>query len=220
MIHFTADTHFSHKRIPVYTERRFCLSSQELEFLDSGAPIKRRNNPGGWLPSDASIRKHDDYLIDQINAVVKPGDTLWILGDVCFGPWSKLREHAAHFREQIECKTVYLIWGNHDRSAIAPVFAKCYPEFNRSIEGIPMHLHHTAQAVWYDSHRGGWNLYGHSHGTAEEYLDKILPGRRSIDVGVDNAFKVLGEYRPFSLDELLGIMNKRPGISIDVGKEI
>lgn len=218
-IHFTADTHFSHRRIPVYTKRRFCLSEDELRLLDSGAPVQRRDTPYGWIPSDESLRRHDDYVLKQINAVVEPGDTLYHIGDYCFGPRGRVRQHASWLRDQINCKTIYLIWGNHDRYEISSVFTKTYTEYTGRIQGQKVYLHHAAKAVWYGSHDGGWNLYGHSHGTAEDYLDKILPNRRSIDVGIDNAFRVLGEYRPFSFNELLDILNSRSGISIDVGQE-
>lgn len=80
-------------------------------------------------------------------------------------------------------------------------------------------LSHYVQAVWNQSHRGAWMLYGHSHASAESWLDAAMPGRRSIDVGVDNAYRVLGEYRPFSFDELNEILSGRPGCSIDHHKE-
>jgi len=219
-VYFTADTHFSHRRIPIYTKRRFCLTKEELECLDTGAPVRSRNNPDGWQPSDESMRRHDQYVLDQINAVVKPGDILWHLGDFCFGPRGRIRQHASWLRDQIECKTINLIWGNHDNYDIKPVFERHYVEYTGRIQGQRFYAHHAASAVWYGSHDGGWNLYGHSHGTAEDYLDKILPNRRSIDVGIDNAFRVLGEYRPFSFDELVKILNARSGISIDIGAKI
>jgi hypothetical protein len=30
-----------------------------------------------------------------------------------------------------------------------------------------------------------------------------------MDVGIDNAYKMFGEYRPFSLDEVVSILDKR-----------
>jgi hypothetical protein len=34
-------------------------------------------------------------------------------------------------------------------------------------------------------------------------LDKIFPGRRAMDVGIDSIFRLTGEHRPISLDEIL-----------------
>jgi len=177
--------------------------------------MRSRNNPDGWQPSDAAMQRHDRYILDRINAVVKPGDILWHLGDFCFGPPSRIRQYAGLLRDQIECRTINLIWGNHDRHEIAPLFNRHYVEYTGKIQSQRFYAHHIASAIWYGSHAGGWNLYGHSHGTAEDYLDKILPNRRSIDAGIDNAFRVLGEYRPFSFDELSQILNARTGISIE-----
>ena len=51
----------------------------------------------------------DATLLGAINHSVQPGDTLWILGDFsCRG------RSPAHYREQINCRDVRLILGNHD----------------------------------------------------------------------------------------------------------
>jgi hypothetical protein len=61
-------------------------------------------------------------------------------------------------------------------------------------------------------------LYGHAHGSAEEWMDFYMPGRLSMDVGVDNAYRVLGEYRPFSFPEISSIMKSRRGFQMDKGR--
>jgi calcineurin-like phosphoesterase family protein len=66
-------------------------------------------------------------------------------------------------------------------------------------------------ALWDQSHRKSWNLYGHSHSGAENKLDQLFPDRKSMDIGVDNAFKILGEYRPFAFSEIQNLMNKKKG---------
>jgi calcineurin-like phosphoesterase family protein len=71
---------------------------------------------------------------------------------------------------------------------------------------------HYSMAAWDQSHRGSIQLYGHSHSTDEDRLDIIMPGRRSMDVGVDNAFKRVGEFRPFCIEtEIIPWMLARPG---------
>jgi calcineurin-like phosphoesterase family protein len=70
-------------------------------------------------------------------------------------------------------------------------------------------------AIWNKSHRGAWHLYGHSHANAEEGLNKLMPERKSFDVGVDNAAVLLGSYRPFTFEEVKKIMDKKKGCSID-----
>ena len=47
-------------------------------------------------------------------------------------------------------------------------------------------------------------LYGHSHDSLE-----YEAWGKSMDVGVDAAFRILGQYRPFSYEEIKAIMDKR-----------
>ena len=70
-------------------------------------------------------------------------------------------------------------------------------------------------AVWPGSHHGAWHLYGHSHATAEPWLDAHMPGRRAFDVGVDNAARLLGAYRPWAFEEIEDRMRDRSGFAMD-----
>lgn len=231
-IFWTADTHFGHANIIVYTHRTQFLNKEELKLY---------KNPRGerWRPSVKSTSRMDAYLIDQINAVVGEDDILWHLGDFCFGPKNeeKFLARAWDYRHRIKCKNVNFVRGNHDPEALIDrVFERRVEDHkgnpildhrgNEQYEGAyaakeikwkgqHVSMYHYAGAVWNKSHRGGWMLYGHSHTTAESFLDKVMPGRRSFDIGVDNAKLLLGEYRPFSLEEIREIMKKREGASID-----
>lgn len=208
---FTADTHFGHRRILSYCRRKKYLTSYELECLKKDGRY--------FDPSIASLERMDQGLIDNINAIVGKNDTLWHLGDFCFGPKDKIEQTARRYRDRIKCKTINLIWGNHDRHEIASVFTRTFERTSLKYEDRTIIMDHYAHAVWNKSHHGAWQLYGHSHGTAEDWLDKHMAGRRSIDVGVDCAFSILGEYRPFSFEELRKILDQRPGHSIDHHKE-
>jgi hypothetical protein len=65
-------------------------------------------------------------------------------------------------------------------------------------------------AIWEGSHKGYWHLYGHSHSSAEHWEIG-----KSMDVGVDNAYRLLGEYRPFSLEEVGKFMSQREIHNVD-----
>jgi calcineurin-like phosphoesterase family protein len=52
-------------------------------------------------------------ILERLNAAVKPNDVLYFLGDFCMGG----PKAVASFREQIACKTVHFIDGNHDKTA-------------------------------------------------------------------------------------------------------
>jgi calcineurin-like phosphoesterase family protein len=65
-------------------------------------------------------------------------------------------------------------------------------------------LSHYAHRVWNGSHKGVIHLYGHSHASLED-----KPYGKSMDVGVDAAYRLFGEYRPFHIDEIKSIMSQR-----------
>lgn len=217
MIWFTADTHFFHKKIPLYTKRKFCLNKDEKRYLDS---IWSRGGPtcpewGKWCPSWESINKMNDILINNINNNVKKTDILWHLGDFCYAPLNKVEKFAESIIDRINCKNIYLVKGNHDDEVIFKYFKDCFERKELKFNKKFLVLSHYAQFIWNKSHRGSWMLYGHSHATAEKFLDKMMPDRLSIDVGVDNANFLFGEYRPISFDEIEKLFKNKGGISID-----
>lgn len=217
---FTADTHFSHKKIPLYTKRYFCLNKQERKTLDliwsEGGPNSSKWTR--WSPSWESITRMNEYLINKINEFVRPSDTLWHLGDFCYSPQNRIEEYAQKNLNRINCKNINICWGNHDSKKIAPFFKECHERCEIKYKNKLIILSHYAQAVWNKSHVGSWMLYGHCHSTAENWLDSAMPQRLSMDVGVDNIYKILGEYRPISFDEIFKIFNSRKGLSIDNSK--
>jgi calcineurin-like phosphoesterase family protein len=211
---FTSDTHFGHQKIPLYSRREFCLTESELY---SARQIWENNSQriSTWTPSPESLSRMDDYLIDQINKNVAPDDILWHLGDFCFWKRTDRARFAKSYREKILCQNFFLIAGNHDSSEIRSVFDGYFDHKEIKVHSKTIVLNHYAHCFWNRSHYGSWMLYGHAHGNAEEWLDFNMPGRLSMDVGVDNAFRVLGEYRPFSFQEIANIMHSRRGFHPD-----
>lgn len=213
---FTADTHFGHLKIPLYARREFCLNESDLakarSFWDEG------NRKSDWSPSQESVDRMDEILIGNINACVGRDDILWHLGDFCFWKKGGLVSSATRYLDRINCRNVFLIAGNHDTPDIRNAFSECYEYREVKIHSKIVVLSHYAHCFWNRSHYGSWQLYGHAHGSAEGWMDENMPGRKSMDVGVDNAFRVLGEYRPFSFRELSSIMDSRQGFQIDRGR--
>jgi calcineurin-like phosphoesterase family protein len=222
--HFlTSDPHLNHGNILKYCRRVIWLNPDEKEMLVNGTDFK---------VSPESIRAMNDGLIENINKTVGVDDVLWMLGDFLFAHDKYYISDAWRFRNRIKCKTVHMCWGNHDRQGLEQCFTSDHELARVAISEdgnytiaergrkwgngtIKLILSHGMQAIWDLSHRGAINLYGHSHSGAELGADKAMPGRRSMDVGVDNAFKLLGQYRPFSLAEVLEFMRKRQGWKID-----
>lgn len=152
----------------------------------------------------ASVEQHDDALIGGINSTVGEGDRLFILGDFAW-------RAGESFTKRIRCRNLHLIFGNHDRTNFGKLFKSVEDTAIVRIQGHKVFLSHYPHAYWPSSHRGSLHLYGHVHAEREETLDAAFPGRRSLDCGVDNAKLLLGEYRPFSEDEVISILMARPG---------
>ena len=151
----------------------------------------------------------NNELISNINVKVRTNDEIWILGDFCFH--NKNHNVAKYFLDQINCKNVYLIYGNHDDRRIGSFFKKAYDLYDYKYNYRSFVFCHYALAVWNKSHRGTICCYGHSHSSAEKFLDEKFPERKSMDVGVDNAKLILNSYSPFSLDEVIKIMDNKKG---------
>jgi calcineurin-like phosphoesterase family protein len=218
MIYLTSDTHFGHGNIIKYCNRPF-LSKEDQKLRDE-AGDQWHKSP--YRLSWDSIKMMDSAIIDNINATVGQNDELRILGDFAMGiRGGRYFEQCRSYRERIVCKNVHLIFGNHDKREIASLFSSCHDLLTLAVPGFKYRvvLCHYAMALWDGSHRGNIQLYGHSHANAEAKLDQMMPDRRSMDVGVDNAFRLLGEYRPFSLEEISQIMDDRNGILFKKGPE-
>jgi len=112
------------------------------------------------------------------------------LGDFCMGgPTAALA-----YRHRLRCKRIYFILGNHDRAIkkITDQFVWVKDIAAVTVYSQPVVLCHYAMRVWPQSHRGAWQLFGHSHGKLPK-----LEGACSMDVGVDT-----NEFRPYSFDEI------------------
>lgn len=138
-----------------------------------------------------------DNIINTINKYVAPEDTIYFLGDFSFADHKKIPE----LRARIACQNIVLIRGNHDHhiNKYKDSFQGVYDVFTASLGKQQIFLSHYAHRVWAASHRGVWHLYGHSHGTIPDF-------GKSMDVGIDVAYKMFGEYRPFNLEEIKSIM--------------
>lgn len=201
IVGITSDTHFGHANIILYTNR---------PFVDLTTEVDAR---GRWISNRIALQRvdeMDDALISGWNSVAKNDDDIIVhLGDFSFGDVSRYLQRLNG--------TIWFVSGNHDKQMHAylrqnPKQTKVrhlgkldeidlYDEhglMNRSV------VCHFAMRVWNKSHFGAWHLYGHSHGTLEE-TDNLL----SMDVGVDAAKKRIGEYRPFTPEEIHAVMEKR-----------
>lgn len=153
----------------------------------------------------ASIEEMDDHLIDEINRVVGKDDVLYHLGDFA---WRAGR--VGHYRQRLDVRQIHVSMGNHDAPSLRKhVSTMDYMLFPK-IDGQHYHLQHYPLVSWRKMQKGQYGCYGHSHGLFEDTLNQLWPGRRAIDVGVDHAYRLTGEWRPLSLEEVLWFIDHPP----------
>ena len=160
----------------------------------------------------------NEELVKAWNEVVDEDDDVYHMGDVSLTNAENTKSILYRLNGNI-----HLIKGNHEKSVLSKsynrdrfVWVKDYFELkvdNPTKDGNKHQMIvmcHYAMRVWNKSHHGSWCLYGHSHDSMENEA-----WGRSMDVGVDSAFRILGEYRPFSLREITNIMDKREDNPVD-----
>jgi len=138
-----------------------------------------------------NVKEQQQCLLDNHNSLVKPGDTVHILGDIAMK-----KEGAISLLEKMNGQK-YFVLGNHDRKFINEIKKYCINVRvirDIKINGQKITLCHYAMRVWNCSHHGAWELYGHSHGT-------LPPLGKSYDVGVDN-----NNFKPVSFEEIVEVM--------------
>ena len=105
--YYCSDPHAFHGNILKHCRRISFMSPEDREtFLDLEA---RGGDLGSFRVGHESIARMNRALVDNINARVEPGDTLWCLGDWAFGRGSDYRRNARWFRDQIRCRDVRLV---------------------------------------------------------------------------------------------------------------
>lgn len=171
-----------------------------------------------WMTGDghyghSRIRQHcnrafetcdemNQFLVDNINRVVKPNDILYNLGDLA---WDEC--HANWFFDRVVCRHIVHIWGNHDRRCRNVIQRRAESTHDMLEITVPdkdaaggmqrVVLCHYALRVWPGGNRGAYNLYAHSHGN-------LPPNGLQMDVGVDP-----NNYRPVSYDDVKAHMLKQ-----------
>jgi len=188
---FTSDTHYNHGNI----------CSATTQWTD---PVTCREFK--------SLEKMNAHLVGNINEKVGQDDVLFHLGDWSFGGFEQIEI----FRNQIVCKNVHIITGNHDhhiendREGVQSIFSSVNKYLNLVVKwnvGTPLMgeqrfaLMHFPIASWDNMARGAIHLHGHVHFPA----DKRIGVGKMMDVGCDG-----NELYPIEMSEILRLMDKQP----------
>jgi calcineurin-like phosphoesterase family protein len=174
---FTSDPHYGHCRI--------------LDFCPRTRPFKD--------PAEMDLQ-----LVTSWKSLVKPGDDVWVLGDLS---WYYPKKTAKIFADLPGNK--HLILGNHDFDAgfdvsfdVLGCFSWVGERTSINIDGIKIVLDHYPILEWHHAHRGAFHFHGHTHGNV------VHPGR-ALDVGIDGPLGT-GDCRPYSWYECKAYCEGRP----------
>ncbi len=178
-IWFTADHHFGHAN------------------LIKGPEYKR--------PGFETLEEEHSYMIDRWNSRVANIDTVYHVGDI----FVHITEaDALAIRRKLN-GNINLILGNHDdpkgngvATQIPQAFGWMKERYRLNIkqpQRLNIILDHYAGRVWSGSHKGSWQLYGHSHGKLKD--DPML---LQFDVGVD-----CWDFYPISLEQVIERMTEK-----------
>ena len=161
------------------------------------------------------VTEMNESLIKSWNNVVSIDDDVYHNGDFGLTSSNKILSILERLNGNI-----HLITGNHEKGILSSAACKerfvwIKPYHEMYIDKQFIVLSHYGMRVWNKSHHKSWQLYGHSHDSMEHET-----WGRSMDVGVDSAYRILGEFRPFSFEEIKTIMDTRQHNPVDHHMEV
>jgi calcineurin-like phosphoesterase family protein len=225
MIYITSDTHFYHANIATGTsvwsgggQREFANQYDMTEEL-----INNINSQAG---QDDIIRHGGDWSFGGLDKIVAAR-----LKIICNNIILSLGNHDEHILANKPIPDIYLdacharFGSNCNR--LQDLFQEVTLKQTFKMDGVITTLSHYAERVWDKSHKGAIQLHGHSHAGLENMIpnDKYLSGgnhptnkfynrHRTMDVGIDNYYRLNSEYKMFTEREILNILLPRPSLSL------
>lgn len=174
---FTSDTHFYHESIIKFCNRPF-----------------------------DSVEDMNEKLIENWNSVVGKKDSVFHLGDFCFGGANKWNEMIDRLNGKI-----YLILGNHDmqnyNKKSLEKFKQVETQMIINIQKQKIILNHYPFLCYPGSYNNDLQFFGHVHtckngstGVDTPRLEHLL--KTQYDVGVDN-----NDYKPVNFLQIKNIIN-------------
>jgi len=124
----------------------------------------------------SNVDDMNEALRDSWNAVARPDDVVWVVGDFAHRVADARRLRT--FFDSLNGEK-HLVIGNHDsKDTVRLPWKSAVHVAEIAAEGQRIFLSHYAHRVWPGQRRGTWMLYGHSHG-------RLAGNSQSLDVGVD-----------------------------------
>lgn len=146
-------------------------------------------------------------IIDRHNAVVRDNDEVYHIGDMFWRTFGVGK--SSWVLSRLRGRKFY-VFGNHDEmlwadeGVLQDQFEVCTERLflKDTLNKHGIVLDHYSGRVWKGSHKGAWQLYGHSHGNLENRVDR--DDLLSMDVGVD-----VNNFTPVAFEDIAVKMQKR-----------
>jgi calcineurin-like phosphoesterase family protein len=209
--YYCSDPHAFHANIMKYCRRLTFMTDADREA------VLALEASGGDLRSirlsDESVDRMNRGLAANINGRVRPEDTLWCLGDWVCGRRSDYLRNARWFRDQIQCRTIFLVWGNHDDRRIRDLFSATFDQAEIRDGPARITVNHYPMLAWNGQHHAtvqdpNIHLYGHVHALYQKEPQasplKDAAAWPALDVGFDGH-----DYQVWSLEEILERLRPR-----------
>lgn len=133
---------------------------------------------GNYTRDFRNLDEMNGNLVRGINNNVKEDDVLFCLGDWSFGGSDQIHK----FRNQINCKEIHLVLGNHDNhiqnaEEYQYLFSSVNSYLELEVNRQKLVLSHYPFASWNGLHKGWIHLFGHCHLTP-----KYIPISNHMDL--------------------------------------
>lgn len=235
MIYFTSDTHYHHKNIckgvSNWENKESCRNFNTIEEMNKtivdniNAVVKEDDvlyHLGDW--SFGGIEKIWEFRkqlnCKNIHLIYGNHDHHIELGHKINITYEEYLTYGKNFSLDYDVSGMYNAVIPIDCRDLFSSVSYLNPKLNTN--GKIFVLCHYAMRVWNNSHHGAIMLYGHSHGTLDELKPQFteptwigenyyLKNYKTMDVGIDTH----PEFRPYSMSEIVDIMNKRDILFID-----
>ena len=169
MKYYIADTHFGHENCIKFDNRPF-----------------------------ANADEMDRMMIEQWNAVVKPNDDVYILGDFCY----RSTKEPLYYLKKLNGRK-HLIIGNHDKHLLKDEEAMA--EFV-SVDKMTyvkdgkhtIVLCHFPLAEWNHYYRGAWHIFGHIHAGKKGCYHFLKNEEKALNAGC-----MINNYMPVTIEQLI-----------------
>lgn len=156
------------------------------------------------------IEEMNSHIISEINKKVDKNDLLVLLGDTMMGEKDYLE-----FTNSLKCENILILSGNHcNRNKLLDcqfnsekdVFVSDYLELY--INGKIICCSHYPMFNWNYQDDGSFMLHGHLHADENDIIKQIHE-YKCMDVGIDNYYKIFGEYSIFAYEEICKILKNK-----------